>query len=234
MNNNYNSDSTFTPKTVLVKTSAFLLIVLSFLFLTLLASFIFIYFKGSLDQKVFLAIIPHLTDSRTQFMIFISFFGNAMFLIPANLLLIVYYVFKKNRWLAVTVLSLALSSLGIMTLLKDIIKRSRPTGPLVPGITNFSLPSGHAIMSVTFYGLIIWLIAINITNKWIKGILISALTVLILLICFSRIYLRVHYTTDVIAGLSIGLLWLIICLWIINRIELRAINKNNSRLVNKS
>jgi undecaprenyl-diphosphatase len=148
-------------------------------------------------------------------------------------LLIAYYIFKKNRWLAVTVLSLALSSLGIMTFLKDLIKRNRPASPLVNGITNFSLPSGHAIMSVTFYGLLIWLIAINITNKWIKGILISVLTLLILSICFSRIYLRVHYTTDVIAGVSIGLLWLIICLWIINRIELRAINKNNLRLVNK-
>jgi len=235
MKNNYITNNSIAPKTIIVKTSAYLLIALAILFITIITCFIFIYYKGSMDQYVFEAIRPHITNARTDIMIFISFFGNSLFLIPANLLLIIFYIFKKNRWLAVTVFSIALSSLSIMSILKNLIKRSRPDSPLVQGITNFSLPSGHAIMSVTFFGLLIWLEVIHITNKWIRGIVVSFLSILILLICFSRIYLRVHYTTDVIAGLAMGLFWLIVCLWIINRIELRMINNNNnaSGFVNK-
>lgn len=115
-----------------------------------------------------------------------------------------------------------LSSLLVMSLLKSLIKRQRPPDPLVDGITNYSFPSGHAFMSVAFYGLLIWYATIYIRTKWLQRVVIFLLLLLIAAIGFSRIYLRVHYATDVIAGICLGFVWLDFCLWFID-------NKQTSR-----
>jgi undecaprenyl-diphosphatase len=91
----------------------------------------------------------------------------------------------------------------------------------VQGITNFGFPSGHALMGVAFYGLLIWWIMDNIKDKWQKRIMISFLLFLLFLIGFSRVYLRVHYLTDVIAGYCIGTAWLISCLWLMDKVRRR-------------
>ena len=151
----------------------------------------------------------------------VSFLGNHIFLIPANLLFIAYLIFRKNKWEAITAGVVALSSLVLMSLLKNLIQRHRPASPLVEGITNFSFPSGHAFMSVAFYGLLVWWALSSIKNKWQQRILISFLLFLIFIIGFSRIYLRVHYTTDVVAGFCMGTIWLIISLIIMDTIQAR-------------
>jgi len=173
------------------------------------------------DEKIFAAIAPHISEGQTYFMNGVSFLGNHRFLIPANLLLIAFFVIKKDKWSALTVAIVELTSLGLMSLLKNMIGRHRPVNPLVEGVTNFSFPSGHAFMSIAFYGLLACWAATVIKNKSNKGVVISTLVLLTLLIGFSRIYLRLHYTTDVIAGFSIGTIWLITCLWIMSKLRLR-------------
>jgi undecaprenyl-diphosphatase len=74
-------------------------------------------------------------------------------------------------------------------------------------------------MSVTFYGLLIYIVFKGFKNTPLKWTLISLLLLLILTIGFSRIYLRVHYASDVIAGLCVGLLWLVICVAVLNKLE---------------
>ena len=180
---------------------------------------VFVQHDKQLDEYVFTCIAPHRTDDRTSLMNFISFYGNHLFLIPANLLLVFYFFVKKNKWMAITVAAVSLSSLGLMSLLKNSLHRHRPADSLVPGITNFSFPSGHAFMSVAFYGLLIWMTIGYTTNKWRQRLAIFFLLLLILTIGFSRIYLRVHYTTDVLAGLGAGTAWVITCLWIIHKIQ---------------
>ena len=182
---------------------------------------VFIKGNGIPDEKVFSAISPHISESRTNFMKAVSFLGNHIFLIPANLLFIAYLIFRKNKWEAITAGVVALSSLVLMSLLKNLIRRQRPASPLVEGITNFSFPSGHAFMSVAFYGLLVWWALSSIKNKWQQRILISFLLFLIFIIGFSRIYLRVHYTTDVVAGFCMGTIWLIISLIIMDTIQAR-------------
>ena len=104
-----------------------------------------------------------------------------------------------------------------MSLFKNLIGRHRPADPLIQGVTNFSFPSGHAFMSVAFYGLLIAWIMTSIKSNWQRQAAITFLVLLILLIGFSRIYLRVHYLTDVIAGLCTGTIWLITCFWLMNK-----------------
>ena len=173
-----------------------------------------------LDFKVFHALEPYVNATNNKIMLGITFLGRHEFLIPANLILIAYFLFiKKHRWYSIKVPAIALSSLALMFVLKHLFGRPRPLIPLLEEARGLSFPSGHALMSITFYGLIIYLIWHNVQNKPLKWSLIGFLLVLILLIGFSRIYLRVHYPTDVMAGFAMGFLWLVISISIINRIE---------------
>ena len=201
-----------------------------FLFISLLLFFfitwyVFISNKHFIDERVFETIALHTTHSRTRIMQFITFLGNHEFLIPANLLLIAYFLFQKEKGFAAKVIVTSLSSLFIMSFLKRSFHRSRPDRSLVEGITNFSFPSGHAFMSVAFYGLLIWFAAISITNKWLQRVVIAFLFLLILTIGFSRIYLRVHYTTDVLAGFAMSFSWLIILFIIMDTIQAKYVLK---------
>jgi undecaprenyl-diphosphatase len=84
---------------------------------------------------------------------------------------------------------------------------------------GLSFPSGHAIMSMTFYGLLIYIFNHSVEHPALRIILCGLLVVLVLLIGFSRVYLRVHYASDVLAGFIIGFLWLLISLVTVAKIE---------------
>jgi undecaprenyl-diphosphatase len=194
-----------------------ILLAVSLILIFFLVWVVFVYGSNSFDQETFSLISPHITDNRTRIMRLISFLGKHSFLIPVILLLIAFFLIKKNIWMVIRTAAVLLSSLLVMSLLKSLIKRQRPPDPLVDGITNYSFPSGHAFMSVAFYGLLIWYATIYIRTKWLRRMVIFFLLLVIAAIGFSRIYLRVHYTTDVIAGICIGFVWLDFCLWFIDK-----------------
>lgn len=201
-------------------------VISSVILFTLTFSSVFFTNQTWIDEKAFQIISPYISEERTSLMKFISSLGRHSFLIPANLVLIILFAVLHKKWMAVRVAFVALTSLGLMSLLKNLLQRQRPPEPLVEGITNFSFPSGHAFMGITFYGLLIWIIAIHVKNKWQKGLAITFLSLLIITIGLSRVYLRVHYTTDVLAGFSIGFLWLIACLNIVEKAESGFVNKS--------
>jgi membrane-associated phospholipid phosphatase len=160
------------------------------------------------------------TPLTTSFMQFITFFGNHNFLIPVNILLVLYFLFiKKHRWYSIKVPVIAIGGVLLMFLLKQIFNRPRPLTPLLEPAKGLSFPSGHALMSVSFYGLLILLVWENITDCFWKWLLTLFLIILIVLIGFSRIYLRLHYFSDVIAGFAMGVIWLFVCIWTTRRIE---------------
>lgn len=158
-------------------------------------------------------------------MLFISFLAKHTFLTPAIFLLIALFLVKKNKWMAIRTSTVLLSSLLLMSVLKRLIQRQRPPDPLIEGITNFSFPSGHAFMGVAFYGLLIWFASVYINTNWLRRSVMVFLLLIIAAIGFSRIYLRVHYATDVIAGICIGFVWLDFCLWFIDKKEAATIKK---------
>ncbi len=171
------------------------------------------------DLAVFDWLGKHTSPSRNRLMLFITLLGKHQFLIPANLVLIFYFLFVSRQWFSVRVAAIALSSLGLMLLLKFLFRRKRPLSPLLQAVKGLSFPSGHAIMAVTFYGLIIYILFHLPVPEPVKWILTVCLVVLIFLIGFSRVYLRVHYASDVLAGFIIGLLWLYVSLAVLNRTE---------------
>lgn len=172
------------------------------------------------DRAVFSFLDSFISDSNSKLMLFFTFLGTHRFLIPANLALIAFFLFiKKHRWYSIKIPAIALSSLGLMFGLKNLFGRQRPDVPLIFKADGLSFPSGHALFSITFYGLLIYLIYKSTWQKWIKWTLIVLLVILIFIIGFSRIYLRVHYATDVIAGFCVGFLWLVFAIWMLNRME---------------
>ena len=130
-----------------------------------------------------------------------------------------FFIYRKHKWFAIRIASLSLSSVVLSFSLKAFFKRDRPLLPILGDAGGYSFPSGHAMIGIVFYGLFIYIIWHEVKQKWPRIFLIILLSLLILLISFSRIYLRVHYPSDVIAGLAVGFIWLVLSLRIIHRIE---------------
>ena len=202
-----------------------------FVLLLLFALLIFIYAirmvfiveKSDFDANVFKAIAPYINSGLTSFMSFITFLGKHDLLIPLNFALIAFFIYRKERWFATRIAALSLSSLLLMLTLKLFFQRPRPDLPVIGDVSGYSFPSGHALISVVFYGLFIHMIWHEVKIKWLRIILVILLSLLILLIAFSRIYLRVHYASDVMAGIAVGFIWLVLSLNIIQKIEKRFI-----------
>lgn len=114
---------------------------------------------------------------------------------------------KKNRIREATAITLNLIiSTLVYVILKNIFQRERPvTGNILIDEVGFSFPSGHTTNNVAFYALAIYLVCINVKNKTVRNVCCGIFTVIPILIAFSRIYLRVHYPTDIIAGFCLGI-----------------------------
>ena len=142
----------------------------------------------------------------TEIMKVITFFGSAYFIIFLTCLLVSFIKNKKIGIMIVTNLFL-ISSMNII--LKNIVHRPRPEGYRLIKESGYSFPSGHSMVSVAFYGFLIYLILKKVKNKKAKIIYSILLGLLIILIGFSRIYLGVHYATDVLAGGILSISYLI-------------------------
>jgi len=107
--------------------------------------------------------------------------------------------------------------------LKQFFHRHRPDLPLVKTLTNFSFPSGHALCSFIFCSVLIYLVDkgnLSLRWKWIFSVLLILLSIII---GISRIVLRYHYATDVLAGFCVGFAWVIFSLWLERKLTPRRV-----------
>lgn len=159
------------------------------------------------DTSIYNLIMSLRSDFMTFIMKAITRFGDAEILI---LITIICLIFLRNKKIGGGI-AINLASVGFINyVLKKIIQRPRP--PLefrMVEESSFSFPSGHAMASMAFYGLIIYFINKDMKNEKLKKIISISLSILIFLIGISRIYLGVHYASDVIAGFAISIVYLI-------------------------
>lgn len=155
-----------------------------------------------------------ISDFATPITKFITNFGGAIFLIALTIVLLVLI---KNKKIGISIFSNLVIVTILNQLLKAILQRPRPTEYRIVEETGYSFPSGHSMVSMAFYGYLIYLIYKYVKNKYIKWISIVLLSILVCSIGISRIYLGVHYTSDVLGGFLISMSYLVIYISAVNK-----------------
>lgn len=152
-------------------------------------------------------------DFMTPIVVIVTQLASPLFLIILTIALIILIKnIKIREYICANLIISTVLNFG----LKNIVRRARPDEFRIIEEAGYSFPSGHSMVSMAFYGLLIYLIYKKVNNKYLKNCLIILLSMIILLIGLSRIYLGVHYTSDVLAGFLLGLSYLIIFVSIIN------------------
>lgn len=147
------------------------------------------------------------SETLTNIFKLITHFGSIITIGAIALALII--VIKPVIVKVFLVVNIAFSGLFCL-LVKYIVQRPRPTAINLINETGFSFPSAHAMISIAFYGFIIFLVWRYLKNKPIKIVLTILLPLFALFIAYSRVYLGVHYFSDILAGIMAGLTCLLI------------------------
>lgn len=159
-------------------------------------------------------------NSRNKFLTSVltltTFLASPNFLVIASIVIFLLLKGKKEKFYFV--FNICFITL-LNQLLKNLILRPRPSVEQLVTQGGYSFPSGHSMASVAFYGYLVYLLWKTNWKKAYKYIGTVFLIILIVLICFSRIYLGVHYASDVIAGICLSLIHLIVYLGIIKKKE---------------
>jgi membrane-associated phospholipid phosphatase len=181
---------------------------------TLSAAFLFIFFnfiedifdKSSLfifDKNVINIIESIRTPFFNKIMAFITYMGNSYAIIILFLfVMMLLIILKKFRYMFSLLISLSGSAVFVL-LIKNIIGRQRP--PIENALIvlkDFSFPSGHSYMAVAFYGLVIYFIFDMLKNNKSKYLILVFGIIFVLSLGFSRLYLGVHWPSDVFAGFA--------------------------------
>jgi undecaprenyl-diphosphatase len=189
--------------------------------------------EDSFDKSVINFLSTHLTNGLIQAMKDFTFFGSSFFLFPAYIIMIVYFIIKKMPRRAIDISIIVISSTGMMFLLKQVFHRKRPELPIIKGITDYSFPSGHALSSFIFCSILAYLIWQGKLRPLLKYLLMTLLFFFTVTIGISRIILNVHYTTDVIAGFCLGVMWVILSFWILNLLSGMAVVSKEQPVLKK-
>ena len=158
-----------------------------------------------------------INDKLTPIVKIITNIGGAKIVIVLTILAIILIKGLKNKLFLLTGVA---GTAGLNVVLKHIIQRERPNiNRLIPE-TGYSFPSGHSMMSMAFYGILIFLIYKYVKNTALKWTLIIILTILLATIGITRIYLGVHYPSDIIGGFLVSLTYLFILTEIYNKVKI--------------
>ena len=158
-----------------------------------------------------------INDKLTPIVKVITHVGGAKIVLVLTLLAIILIKGLKNKLFLLTGV---VGTAGLNVVLKHIVQRERPNiNRLIPE-KGYSFPSGHSMMSMAFYGMLIFLIFKYVKNTALKWTLIVILTILLSTIGITRIYLGVHYPSDVIGGFLVSLTYLFILTEIYNKVKI--------------
>lgn len=194
-------------KEIVIKNKKWIILALVIFIFVAIAEDVLEQEKFTFDSYIYHFLLEHRKNYLTTFLRAITNFGGAICLIIISILCIIFI--KRKKYKLTIPLNLLIISV-VNFILKNIFSRPRPDEYRIIEETGFSFPSGHSMASAAFYGYLIYLIYKNVKNKKIRNILCTILSILILAIGFSRIYLGVHYTSDVVAGLCFSIAYLIL------------------------
>ena len=167
-------------------------------------------FLSGLDLNLLALIHAHATPGLTQLARALSWIGSPLVLTPAiSCTAVALWLLRLRR--DATLLLLGIGGSGLLDIaLKLHFRRVRPDVPwALASEHSFSFPSGHSVGAVVLYGLVTYLLWTYLPRAWQRGAVICAALLLIAGIGASRVYLGVHFPTDIAAGYAVGLMWLL-------------------------
>ncbi len=162
------------------------------------------------DDAVYKFVAGFMSEGLTGFMKLMTFIGSGWSITAlAAAIPFFVFIFKKKKYYRTALLiplNIAVGSL-LNEILKQLFHRARPDILRLVEVTDYSFPSGHSMNSMIFYGFLVYLMLKYLQPRF-KYPAVFIFSLLILLIGTSRVYLGVHYASDVVAGFIIGLAWL--------------------------
>lgn len=165
------------------------------------------------DQVIILATNNFSSPLTTAIMKTITITGSFFFLISVAAVFCLFLLKLRKAFWEMAIVLIALAGSAVMDeLLKHIFHRTRPNIARLVEVSGYSFPSGHAMVSLAFYGMLAYLIWINIKSSTLRYFIALFFFLLVFAIGISRIYLGAHYPSDVLAGFAAGGFWLVGCI----------------------
>jgi undecaprenyl-diphosphatase len=166
----------------------------------------------------------------TNVMKFFTFIGSAPFVIFLSLFLLLFLYKVLHHRLELILFAAAITGSAILNgILKQFFQRVRPDFHRLIDIEGYSFPSGHAMNAFTVYGILSFLLWRHIPSRFGRGVLISVSIIMILAIGISRIYLGVHYPSDIIGGYFASGFWITTAILFFQYYQEKRYNKKKQR-----
>ena len=195
---------------IIIKKNRIRWIILGLCLILFITIMIFVIIKNDLyiDKYGYNLISKLKSSDMTNIIKIITNIGGTIIIAVVTILSL--FIFRKKKIDICIILNLLGICILNNVLIKNIIARDRPTGINIIEENGYSFPSGHTAISTVVYGYLIYLIYNYVSNKKLKYVLISILSIIILVVGLTRIYLGVHYTSDVLGGYLLGISYLLI------------------------
>ena len=173
------------------------------------------------DDRITEYIISFRTPALNNFFQFVTDLGDVYAYLVVTTLAVLFFFFKlRNKKFIFQLVGVLLLSALSNIALKQAINRARPAIEHMVVVKTLSYPSGHAMSAMAFYGFLVYLLFRIKMSRWLRALLAFIFIFLILSIGLSRIYLGVHFPSDVAGGFIAGLIWVAFCIVLFNIIDL--------------
>jgi len=138
-----------------------------------------------------------------------TYLGSVIILVPVAIILFFVIKGKREKIFVISTFTLAAA---LSTAMKYLVARNRPDGIAIIEEIGYSFPSAHTVLSLVVYGMVIYMMLKFMKNKPLKIILSIILAILVIAVALSRVYLGVHFMTDIFGGWILGFFVLVLCI----------------------
>ncbi len=182
------------------------------------------------DESVIRWLAAHHTRSLDVAMVEITALGTGIVVMMVMAVAALFLVLAEHKYSAMLLLASTLGGLVLNAVLKLGFNRPRPSilVPVVHAVhaVSSSFPSGHAMSAAIVYTTVAYLAARLHKKRWARWLVMTAAFIVIALISLSRMYLGVHYPSDVLAGIVVGLAWAAFCMATLEAIQKFAVRRD--------
>ncbi len=191
-----------------------------YLFFTVLVVYVTDTFRfnhdfSALDAGILGSAISLRSDALTMLMKAVTFLGSAPVIIALTAVVLAWFAYKKRPSHFMVLGTAIVGAVAMIYLMKHMFLRARPSFPLhLVSEDSYSFPSGHAFISLVFYGLLMYFVIRHEYTLRAKILTCLASGLFIFAVGFSRLYLGVHWPSDVLGSWAIGGAWLAVVIWV--------------------